>query len=378
MFLLLNSKTMRYIIFGFVCLACFTMAFAQQKDTLPVLPQNAVEAENDLNMILFGMRNYDVSALSGEGECLYVFRQPGTPDAYRTWKARLTFDPWHTRMDFKEGFSNNTQTPRVTLISSPSGTLEITYTKAEAPSYNFRRSSQAENLLLKSRRSSQAENLLLKSRRSSQVSENLPSKNQTEIQLDVSKDWVDPRRWLHSIDGRALPTYLKEQNFRISKSEFFNGFPCYVLEAKQPDQQGDRFERIWVSPELGLRYLQYESRFLSAVDSADGQIKKGTPAVRRIRLSYGLYGEDAWFLTNGIAETLWIDADGEEHLINRAIIETQNFIVNHEIPPEVFTVDLPDNATIQVEAEDKKLSKKEFRQWYDEIHFKGIRLIKDR
>ena len=61
-----------------------------------------------------------------------------------------------------------------------------------------------------------------------------------------------------------------------------------------------------------------------------------------------------------------------------AIIETQNFIVNHEIPPEVFTVDIPDNATIQVEALDEKLSEEEFRQWYDEIHLKGIRLIKDR
>ncbi|MDE0682408.1 MAG: hypothetical protein OXI63_05780 [Candidatus Poribacteria bacterium] len=351
MFLLLISKTIRHITACLVFFTCLTTASAQQKDSLPVLPQNAIDAENDFNMILLGMRNYDGAALSGEGECLYVFRQPGTPDAYRTWKARLTFDPWHTRMDFKEGFSNNTQTPRVTLISSPSGTLEITYAKAEEPSYHFRGNSQ--------------------------VSENLSLKSQTEIKLDASRDWVDPRRWLHSIDGRALPTYLKEQNFRILKSEFFNGFPCYVLEAKQPNQQDSSFEKIWVSPELGLRYLQYESRFLSAVDSADGQIKKGTPAVRRIRLSYGLYGEDAWFVTNGIAETFWIDADGEKHLINRAIIETQNFIVNHEIPLEVFTVDLPDNATIQVGAEDKKLSPEEFRQWYDEIHFKGIKLIKD-
>ena len=352
MFLLLISKTMRYIIACLVFFTCLTTASAQQKDSLPVLPQNAIDAENDFNMILLGMRNYDGAALSGEGECLYVFRQPGTPDAYRTWKARLTFDPWHTRMDFKEGFSNNTQTPRVTLISSPSGTLEITYAKAEEPSYHFRGNSQ--------------------------VSENLSLKSQTEIKLDASRDWVDPRRWLHSIDGRALPTYLKEQNFRILKSEFFNGFPCYVLEAKQLNQQDSSFERIWVSPELGLRYLQYESRFFTAADSADGQIKKGTPAVRRIRLSYGLYGEDAWFVTNGIAETFWINADGEEHLINRAIIETQNFIVNHEIPLEVFTVAIPDDATIQVEALDKKLSEAEFRQWYDEIHFKGIRLIKDR
>ena len=351
MFLLFNSKTTRYVIFGFVFLVCLTTAFAQQEDALPVLPQNTADAESDLNMILLGMRNYDGTALSGEGECLYVFRQPGTPDAYRTWKARLTFDPWHTRMDFKEGFSNNTQTPRATLISSPSGTLEITHAKAEEPNYFFRRNSQG--------------------------AENVRLKNQTKTELDASRDWVDPRRWLHSIDGRDLPTYLKEQNFRILKSEFFNGFPCYVLEAKQPDQQRDSFERIWVSPELGLRYLQYESRFLSTTDSADGHIKKGTPAVKRIRLSYGLYGEDAWFVTNGIAETLWTDADGEEHLINRAIIETQNFIVNHEIPHEVFTVDFPDNATIQVEALGKKLSEPEFRQWYDKIHLEGIRLIKD-
>ncbi|MDE0397228.1 MAG: hypothetical protein OXL96_05415 [Candidatus Poribacteria bacterium] len=344
---LLNMKAIRLVIPSLVFFACLTTAFAQQEDSLPVLPQNAADAENDFNMILLGMRNYDGAALSGEGECLYVFRQPGTPDGYRTWKARLTFDPWHTRMDFKEGFSNNTQTPRVTLISSPTGTLEITSLKTGEQRYHFGSNSQ--------------------------VSENLPLKSQTEIKLDASRDWVDPRRWLHSIDGRDLPTYLKEQNFRILKSEFFNGFPCYVLEAKQENG----FERIWVSPELGLRYLQYENRFLSAADSADGQIKKGTPAVRRIRLSYGLYGEDAWFVTNGIAETLWIDSDGEEHLINRAIIETQNFIVNHEIPPQVFAVDIPDNATIQVEALGKKLSEAEFRQWYDEIHFKGIRLIKD-
>ena len=65
-------------------------------------------------------------------------------------------------------------------------------------------------------------------------------------------------------------------------------------------------------------------------------------------------------------------------LTNRAIIETQNFLVNHEIPPDVFTVDIPDDATIQVETLDKKLSEAEFRQWYDEIHLKGIRLIKNR
>ena len=345
---LLNMKARCLVIHCFVFFACFAMAFAQQ-ESLPVLPQNAVEAENDLNMILLGIRNYDGSVLSGEGECLYIFRQPGTPDNDSTWKARLTFDLWHTHMEFEDGVSNNKQIPNTTIFSTPSGTLEIVSPKTGEPNYYFRRSLQAENLLLKSR---------------------------TETGLDASRSWVDPRRWLRIADGQDLPTYLKEHNFRILKSEFFNGFPCYVLEARQPNQPEDSFERIWVSPELGLRYLQYEKRFLSEADSADGHIKKGTTILRRVRLSYGLYGEDAWFVTNGIAETFWIDSDGTEHFINRAIIETQNFVVNHGIPPEVFTVDIPNNATIQVGTEGKKLSREEFRQWYEEIHYKGVKLIK--
>ena len=346
---LLNMKASRLVIHCFVFFACFAMAFAQQ-ESLPVLPQNAADAESDLNMILLGMRNYDGSVVSGEGECLYIFRQPGIPDNDSTWKASLTFDLWHTRMEFEDSVSNNKQIPNTTILSTPSGTLEIVSPKTDEPSYYFRRSLQAENLPLKSR---------------------------TETGLDASRSWVDPRRWLRIADRQDLSTYLKERNFRILKSEFFNGFPCYVLEARQPNQPEDSFERIWVSPELGLRYLQYENRSLNEADSADGHIKKGTPTLRRVRLSYGLYGEDAWFLTNGIAETFWIDSDGTEHFINRAIIETQNFVVNHEVPPEIFTVDIPDNATIQVGTEGKKLSREEFRQWYGEIHYKGVKIIKD-
>ena len=344
---LFKMKTIRFVISSFVFFACFATAFAQEE--LPVLPKNAVEAESDFNMILLGMRNYDFAVQSGEGECLYVFRQPGIPETYSTWKARLTFDPRHTRIEFKDSISNNAQMPRATIISTPSGTLEITYPDTEKPEYHFSQPN-----------------------------------NQTDTGLDGSRSWVDPRRWLHIVDGKDLPTYLKERNFRILKSEFFNGFPCYVLEAKMdaeplPDhQQDDNFERIWVSPELGLRLLKYESRFLRETDSADGQIKKGTPSVRRIRVSYELHGEDAWLIKNGIVEVLWIDLEGAEHLISRAIMETQNFIVNREIPREIFTVDIPDDAMIQVEALDKKLSKAEFRQWYDEIHLEGIRPIKNR
>ena len=353
---LFTTTSIRFVIFSFVFFTCLTMAFAQEE--LPVLPQNAADAKNDFNMILLGMRNYDFAVQSGEGECLYVFRQPGTPETHSTWKARLTFEPGHTRIEFKDSISNNTQTPRTTLISTPSGTLEITYPETGKPDYQFRLNAQHPD--------------------------NLQRNNRTDTGLDGSRNWVDPRRWLHIVDGQNLPTYLKERNFRILKSEFFNGFPCYVLEAKVdaeplPDhQQDDNFERIWVSPELGMRLLKYESRFLRETDSPDGQIKKGMPSVRRIRISYELHGEDAWLIKNGIAETLYIDSDGAEHLISRAIIETQNFIVNREIPREIFTPDIPDDAMIQVEALDKKLSKNEFRQWYDEIHLEGIRLIKER
>ena len=342
----LNMTPTRFVIFSFVFFACLTTAFAQEE--LPVLPKNAVEAESDFNMILLGMRNYDFAVQSGEGECLYVFRQPRRPETYSTWKAHLTFDPRHTRIEFKDSISNNAQMPRATIVSTPSGTLEITYPETGKPDYHF-------------------------SQRN----------NRTDTGSDGSRSWVDPRRWLHIVDGKNLPTYLKERNFRILKSEFFNSFPCYVLEAKMdaeplPDHQQDaNFERIWISPELGLRLLKYESRFLRETDSPDGQIKKGTPSVRRIRVSYELHGEDAWLIKNGIVEALWIDSFGTENLVSRAIIETQNFIVNREIPREIFTVDIPDDAMIQVEALDKKLSKEEFHQWYDEIHLEGIRLIKN-
>ena len=293
------------------------------------------------------MRNYDFAVQSGEGECLYVFRQPGIPETYSTWKARLTFDPRHTRIEFKDSISNNTQTPKATIISTPSGTLEITYPETGKTGLPF-----------------------------------LATQQPNRYRFRRFKKLGGSRRWLHIVDGKDLPTYLKERNFRILKSEFFNGFPCYILEAKMdteplPDhQQDDNFERIWVSPELGMRLLKYESRFFRETDSSDGHIKKGTPSIRRIRISYERHGEDAWLVKNGIAETLWIDSEGTEHLVSRAIIETQNFIVNREMPREIFTVDLPDDAMIQIEALDKKLSKEEFHQWYDEIHLEGIRLIK--
>ena len=342
MFLLLNTKMIRFVIFSFVFFRCLITAFAQE-ESLPVLPQNAVDAERDLNAILLGMKHYNAIIRSGEGECTYSFEQSGTPDAHITWKAYLTFNRHQTRMDFEESISStNGHWPKTTFIVTETGAWQTIYHGTGKQSYYFR----------------------------------------TEAGLDPLRIWVDPRRWLHVIDQQDLPTYLKERNFHIVTAELLNDMPCYVLEANKDlelssNQQKDSFERFWISPERGLHYVKYENRFLRKRDSSDGKIKKGTPSVRRVNLSYELHAADIWFVKSGVSESFWIDPDGEEHLVSRTKIETHNFRVNHNPLPEIFTLDLPNNARIRVEELDKKLSKKEFRQWYGEIDLNGIKLIKD-
>lgn len=342
MFLLLNTKTIRFVIFSFVFFRCLITVFAQE-ESLPVLPQNAVDAERDLNAILLGMKHYNAIIRSGEGECTYSFEPSGTPDAHITWKAHLIFNRHQTRMDFEESISStNGHWPKTTFIVTETGTWQTIYHGTGEQSYYFG----------------------------------------TEAGLDPLRIWVDPRRWLHVIDQQDLPTYLKERNFHIATAELFDDMPCYVLEANKDlelssNQQKDSFERFWISPERGLHYVKYENRFLRKRDSSDGKIKKGTPSVRRVSLFYELHAGDVWFVKNGVSESFWIDPDGEEYLVSRTKIETHNFRVNHDPLPEIFTLDLPNNARIRVEELDKKLSKKEFRQWYGEIDLNGIKLIKD-
>lgn len=340
-FLSLKTKTIRFVIASFVFFGCFTPVFAQQQ-FLPVLPRNAVEAERDFNTILLGMRHYNAIVRSGEGECTYSFEQFGIPNVHTTRKAHLTFNQHQTRMDCEESISSdNMHWPQTTFIVTEVGTLQITYSRNGKQSYYFR----------------------------------------TEPGLDPLRTWVDPRRWLHVIDTQDLPTYLMERNFRILTVELLNDTPCYVLEAKKEpepssNQQANSYERFWVSTEHGMHYLKYENRFLRK-NSPDGKIKKGTPSVRRVTLSYELHGEEAWFVKSGVSESFWIDPDGKEHLVSRATIATQNFIVNHGIPAETFTVEIPEDATIHVKALDKKLSKARFLKWYGELRSRPIELIRN-
>lgn len=342
MFLLLNMKTTRFVISSFVFFACLTTAFAQRQ-LLPILPKNAVEAERDFNTILLGMKHYNTIVRSGEGECTYSFEQFGIPNVHTTWNAHLTFNRDQTRMDFEESISSdNMHWPKTSFIVTEMGTFQITYSRNGKQSYYFR----------------------------------------TETGLDPLRVWADPRRWLQVINTQDLPTYLMERNFRILTVELLNDTPCYVLEAEKdpepsPNQQVDSYERFWISTEQGMHYVKYENRFLRKRNSPDGTIKKGTPSVRRVTLSYELHGEEAWFVKSGVSESFWIDSDGEEHLVSRTTIETQNFIVNRHIPPETFTVEIPENATIHVKALDKKLSKARFLKWYGELHSRPIDLIRN-
>ena len=107
--------------------------------------------------------------------------------------------PEHTRIEFKDSISNNTQTPNATIISTPSGTLEITYPETGKPDYHFRRSVQ--------------------------VPDNLQRNNRTNTGLDGSRNWVDPRRWLHIVDGQDLPTLSERTELPYPKIRIFQRFP---------------------------------------------------------------------------------------------------------------------------------------------------------
>lgn len=323
------QKYARMITIFLTFFSCLTLGFSQGTEP-SVTAQDAVEAELDIHLILAGIRHYDGIVQSGEGECTYTVEQPRTSEAYITLKGAISFDSQHTRMDVDESISSeNMRWPKTTMIVTTSGTWKITYNKKGEPSYQFR----------------------------------------TEIGLDPINIWVDPRRWLRPLDKQDLPTYLKEQSFRILKVESFKDTLCYVIEKKEnlersSNQQEDVFERFWVSPEHGFRYLKYENRFLRKRDTADGRIKKGTPSVRRVTLSYGIHGEDVWFIKSGVSEAFWVDSEGAEHLVSRTTIKAENFMVNHDIPSKRFTVEIPDDALIHVRELRKKLSKTEFLERY--------------
>lgn len=132
---------------------------------------------------------------------------------------------------------------------------------------------------------------------------------------------------------------------------------CYVLE----NAEG---EKIWIAPERGFRFLQYEHRSALRIGNPLRGLDKGTPVVARRSASYQKYGE-LWFPKQTLSQASFIDEKGQERLLVKTSIETKDFQVNHNIPEKTFTVKIPDNALIYVGDLRKRLSKKEFQNLYD-------------
>ena len=165
---------------------------------------------------------------------------------------------------------------------------------------------------------------------------------------------VDPRRWLFD-----LATHLENENFQITGREIFNDIPCYVLEAKD----GDTSEKIWIAPQQGFRYLKRESRFPRPVDALDSDIPMEALTIIRTTIRHQQFGE-IWFPKAVFSEYAWLDFKATYPIISRERLELKNFKVNHDLPPDTFIVDIPDDAMIKVEGIDKPLTKQEFLKRY--------------
>ncbi|RKU27977.1 hypothetical protein C6497_10405 [Candidatus Poribacteria bacterium] len=170
---------------------------------------------------------------------------------------------------------------------------------------------------------------------------------------------LDPRNWYSVNRNHDLPPYLKNENFHIQsieslKDNQFDDIICYVLEKKyseiSEDKQTDTFTRIWISPEQGFRFVKFETQEPNKTD--------GTLINTRVTISHQKFGE-IWFPKICTTETSRIDTDGKKHTFHSAIV-TKDFKLNHPVPPKTFTVDIPDDAIIQVN--DRELSKAEFLQ----------------
>ena len=319
------------ILYVFSCLVLsifLTVSTAQgEKETVA---KDTTEDNLNLEMILAGIKHYDALAQSGRGKSTLTWEQK-TSNAYKVeWKYDLIFDRNRIRMEFEESFSSTrVRYPKRTLVATPSEVWTIGYHKTLGPSYSF----------------------------------------QTETQLNPFDEWSDPRRWLTTSAANVdLPTYLRAENFYIKKQEAFNDVSCYVLEAKldsknTPNPQRDGFERFWIAPEQGFRFLKYEQRKPRKKDSLGGDFKKGTLSITRTIITYKKHGE-LWFPKTGVQRNLHIGSDGKEHFYSGMILKIKDFKVNLAIPPETFSVDIPDDVMINVQGLHKELSKKEFLKRY--------------
>ena len=279
--------------------------------------QEATEDELDLKALLAAIKHHDGLLKSGEGEVVYTFGVPPFVDTdTRIVAGTIAFNTEKTRFDSENtpfGQGGNT------TILTPIGSWEIVPHKHRKTHYSF---------------------------------------NTEEPRSINPFHGVDPREWL-TFNGNDLATYLRKKHFQIIGREVFNDILCYVLEEKDVD----RPEKIWIAPERGFRYLKRENQFLTPVDALDSDIPMEAPTIIRTTITYQQHGE-IWFPKTVFNEYAWVDFKPEDPIISGQRLEIKNFKINHNLPPDTFTVDIPDDAMITVNQQNKKLSKAEFLKQY--------------
>jgi hypothetical protein len=315
------SFGLKRFMFVFLFLTSATVTVAQEEAD-----------ELDFEVILAGIKHYDDLVQSGEGKCAYTWDQAPLSEAplgqqamALDWKYEVIFDRNQVYMAFEESVSRDkAHHPKRTVVGTSAGVWEIVFYRDRKPTnYSFR----------------------------------------TDPQLGPLWRSADPRWWF-GVGDQDLPTYLRENNFRVKKREHLNKVPCYVLEKAQPPEASSSvYERFWIAPSQGFRCLKYEECSPLEVDVMFSDVKKGTPSIFRRSMSYEQHAE-AWLPKTGVGANFWIDSDGKEHFISRMTLETKGFKVNHPIPPETFTVDIPDDAMIWAGTLRQRLSKQEFLQRY--------------
>ncbi|RKU06861.1 hypothetical protein C6503_25215 [Candidatus Poribacteria bacterium] len=314
---LLNMKTNRFLLSCFVLFTCLTTILAQET------PQDASKTDLDFNALLAAIKHHNALLKSGEGEVVYTLGVlpfntdiDANPDT-TIITGTIAFNAENTRFDAEE---TPFHSQGKTTIITPSGRWEIVPHKHRKPNYSFN----------------------------------------TEEQPQLINPFhdVDPRRWL-TLRSKDLATYLRRKNFQITGREGFKNSLCYVLEAKD----GDRTEKIWIAPDQGFRYLKHESQFPRPVDALDSEVPMEALWIDRTIISYQQHGE-IWFPKAVFDESAWLDFKPKDPIISGQQLEIKNFKINHDIPPETFIVDIPDDAMIKVNQEKQKLSKAEFLKRY--------------
>ena len=298
---LLNMKPNRFLLSCFVFFACLTMAFAQETPS-----QDTAEDPLDFEALLAAIKQTDVLPKSGEGVVVHISGELPLDTDPRIVTLRIFFDSENTRFD----------SPERTTILTPTTMWEIVHYKNRKPNYYFSTKPQSFN------------------------------------------EHMDPRRWFTWGD-KDLATHLRVNDFHITGREVFNDTLCYVLEAKQED----RSKKIWIAPERGFRHLKYESQRPTPVDALDSDIPMEALTIFRTTISYQQFGE-IWFPKAVFSEYAWLDFKPADPIISQRMLEVKNFKLNHDLPPETFTVDIPDDAMIKVAGISKKLSKQEFLKKY--------------